>query len=351
MITKVKAEAEEVVAEQKAESEAEAEEAIAKVKAEAQETVAEQKAEWETEAEETIAKVKAEAEEVIAMVKAEAEEAVAEQKIEPEAEAEEAIGEVKAEAEEAIGEVKAEAEEAIGKVKAEAEEAIGEVEAEEKEATTDESKEQEPLTAQTQPVSETIQRMAQSPAVLPGEHSPTALALCAKDIMQKELVWGSPDDSVQQAFAKMQQHDVGYIMVGQEGVLEGIVSKSDLTGAMSTYLRPIFAKWRRPLDDATLQIKIKWIMNRPVCTIRPETSFATIVDNMRQLSVPCLPVLDQQGKVQGLVAEVNIFKALVKLNGDSHISASDEVRQGQPASITSSSPQDDSIDKDNGNPS
>jgi CBS-domain-containing membrane protein len=99
-------------------------------------------------------------------------------------------------------------------------------------------------------------------------------------------------------------------MVGQDGVLEGIVSKSDLTGAISPYMRPAFAKWRKPLDDATLQIRIKWIMSKPVRTIRPETSLAAIMENMLQLGVLCLPVVDQQGKVQGLVAEANIFKAL-----------------------------------------
>ena len=205
----------------------------------------------------------------------------------------------------------------IGKVKAEIEEkasvyidTIAKVKAEEETAMIDEGEEQGPSKARIQPISETIQRMTQSSAGLPGERSLTALALCAKDIMQKEVVWGSPDDSVQQTFAKMQQHETGYMMVGQDGVLEGIISKSDLTGAISPYMRPAFAKWRKPLDDATLQIRIKWIMSRPVRTIRPETSLAAIMENMLQLGVLCLPVVDQQGKVQGLVAEANIFKAL-----------------------------------------
>jgi hypothetical protein len=77
---------------------------------------------------------------------------------------------------------------------------------------------------QERPISETIQKMAKSPAVLPGEHTPPTMAekptlgskdpsltVCAKDIMQKDVIWASPDDSVQQALAKMQQHRAGYI--------------------------------------------------------------------------------------------------------------------------------------------
>ena len=57
------------------------------------------------------------------------------------------------------------------------------------------------------------------------------------------------------------------MLVGQNGILEGIVSKSDIRGAMSPYLQEMFAQWRRPLDVATLQIRLKWVMSKPVYTI------------------------------------------------------------------------------------
>jgi CBS domain-containing protein len=101
-------------------------------------------------------------------------------------------------------------------------------------------------------------------------------------------------------------------MIGRNGVLEGIVSKSDITRAMSPYLQPIFAKWRRPLDDATLKIRIKWIMSRPVHTIKPETSLAAIVEYMSQFRGRCLPVMNEEGNVQGLVTAFDIFQSLLK---------------------------------------
>lgn len=159
-------------------------------------------------------------------------------------------------------------------------------------------------------VSETIQKMAQSSADLPGQHNPVFLALSAKDIMQTQLVWATPDDSVQQTLASMHKADTGYILIGSDQIPEGIISKSDLNSAVSTYLKPAFAKWRRPLDDATLQIKIKWIMTRPVKTIKPDTTLAVIMDTMRQFGNRCLPVTDETGKALGLVTVFDIFKAL-----------------------------------------
>jgi CBS domain-containing protein len=241
----------------------------------------------------------------------------------------EAEEQAKAEAEE---KAKAEDEE---KAKAEVEEKT-KAEDEEKAATMDETDD-----SKEQPVSDTIQKMTQSSAVLPGESgSPTStekaavsdtreiLAMCAKDIMQKEVVWGNPEDSVQQTLTKMQQHDVGYMVVGLDEVMEGIVSRSDLTGAISPYLRPVFAKWRRPLDDATLQIKIKWIMSRPVHTIKPETSLEAIMENMRQFGGHCLAVVDQEAKVQGLVTVFDIFQDM--LSSDPNISSVGKTPQAPP---------------------
>ena len=173
--------------------------------------------------------------------------------------------------------------------------------------------------------------MSQSPAVLPGEsgkptmgtpqggnpaHISVPSTICAKDVMQKDVAWADPEESVQQALTKMQQHDSSYIIVGQDEALEGIVSKSDITGATSIYLRPIFAKWHGPGDDATLQIKLKWIMSRPVRTIRPEAPLAAIIENMCRFGGRGLPVADEQGKVQGLVTVFDIFRTLLNTSED-----------------------------------
>ena len=186
-----------------------------------------------------------------------------------------------------------------------------------------------PAKSEERPISETIRKMTDAAAVLPGESNHISLAMCAKDVMEKEIVWGSGEDSVEQVLAKMQQADVGYIMVGQDGVLEGIVSKSDLTGAVSPYLRPVFAKWRRPLDDATLQIKIKWIMSRPVNTIKPDMSLEAIMENMCRFGQRALPVMDEQDKVQGLVTMFGILQAL--LGGNPNISSADKTPQAPPS--------------------
>lgn len=150
----------------------------------------------------------------------------------------------------------------------------------------------------------------------------------AEAIMDTDVFWCSPEDSVELALNKMRQHNTGYLMIGTDGVLEGIVSSSDISGAVSPYLRPIFEKWSRPLDSATLNIRLKWIMTRPVQTVRPEAPLITITENMCRFGKRCLPVVDQAGKVQGLITVFDIFRVL--LNTDPNISTVGKTLQAPP---------------------
>jgi CBS domain-containing protein len=161
-------------------------------------------------------------------------------------------------------------------------------------------------------ISESIKRMINPPANFPGEFVQAARTIRAKDIMQKKIVWASGDDSVQQAITKIEQGRSSHLIIGTAGAIEGIVSRSDITGAVSVYLRPMFAKWRRPLDDATLQIKIKWIMSRPARTVNPETPLPTIMERICRCDGYCLPVVDEQGNVQGTITVFDILSVLLR---------------------------------------
>ena len=134
------------------------------------------------------------------------------------------------------------------------------------------------------------------------------LSLPVREVMDTRVVWGRPSESVQDLLSKMQQHDVGYAMIGEEGVLDGIVSKSNILGAISPYLRPVFAKWHTPADDATLNIKIQWVMTRPVRTVGPHATLGIAIESMQHFGGRCLPVMGDRGEVQGILTVFDIFR-------------------------------------------
>lgn len=140
------------------------------------------------------------------------------------------------------------------------------------------------------------------------------LATRAADIMATDVVWASPEDTVQAVLAKMQEHDTGYVLIGRNGTLEGLVSNSTILGTVSLYLRPVFAKWRRPEDDATLGVKVKWIMSRPVRTVRPDTSLEAMIECLRRSGGRCLPVVDENGAVRGIITVFDILMCILASN-------------------------------------
>jgi CBS domain-containing protein len=163
-----------------------------------------------------------------------------------------------------------------------------------------------------------IDQVFQEHAVYPSDSGfHELLNVPARDIMTKSVVWCGPDDAVQDVIAAMQQHNTGYVLVGHDQVLEGLVSNSNILGALSPYLRPTFAKWRRPEDDATLGIKIKWVMTRPVRTIKPDVSLAAVIENMRRYGGRCLPVTDGQKKVLGIITVFDILLRILEADGSS----------------------------------
>jgi predicted transcriptional regulator len=201
-------------------------------------------------------------------------------------------------------------------------------------AVTKKRKTKKPRRRAKGPVSKTIEKIVESPAALPGEGQPptptaepsgsaedAALTITAEEIMQENTLWGDPEQSVQDLLAKMQQYDAAYVLIGNPPEAEGIVSQSNLKEALSPYLHPPFDKYKRPLDEATLQIKVKWVMSKPVeSVVEPQTTVSVMMEKMCQCGLQVLTVRDQEKGIQGLVTTFDIFSALLKTRSDTSAS-------------------------------
>ncbi|MCH8216803.1 MAG: CBS domain-containing protein, partial [Planctomycetes bacterium] len=118
-------------------------------------------------------------------------------------------------------------------------------------------------------------------------------SLRARDIMSKDVFWADAEDSVQTTLATMDRCGADYVLLRSADKLDGIVSRSDLLGAVSPYLRPQFCQYRRLSDDASLQIKIKWVASRPVYTTPPDTTVMVVMEKMCRFGGKCLPVVGE----------------------------------------------------------
>jgi len=174
-------------------------------------------------------------------------------------------------------------------------------------------KESEPAAeAKPGPVREAIESMVRPAAA----GSDLLNGLTAEQVMKPAVLWADPEDTVEQVMKQMQQNESAYVLVGRDQQVEGLVSRSVITGAVSPYLRAMFAHLKRPLDDASLQIRIKWFMSRPVHTVSPQASLETVIHTMFKYGVRGLPVVDPSGSVSGFITVFDVLTALTT-GGDS----------------------------------
>ncbi len=169
---------------------------------------------------------------------------------------------------------------------------------------------------------EPVLTLPQSVSASPG------INLLAKHLMQTRVHWVSVENTVNQAQTKMDETGVSYLLVGDGTKLAGIVTRSDLDSAASIYLRPMFSKWHRPEDDATLQIRLKWIMSKQVYPVKPETPLFEIVDLKCKHDISCLPVVGAQGQMLGVVTTKDMLKGVV--NNDLEKTARGHVQAALP---------------------
>lgn len=176
----------------------------------------------------------------------------------------------------------------------------------------------EPTTTEQKPgpVAEAIRQLTQqadaaNPVLSPAHEAAPLPGLTAGQILSQTALWVDPEETIEEVLRQMQQQNVSYVLVGRDGQIEGLVSRSDIAAAISPYTRSVFAHWRRPLDDATLQIRIKWFMSRPVHTIRPDASMIDVMESMMRHAVRGLPVVETNGRTLGVLTVYDVFAALL----------------------------------------
>lgn len=176
----------------------------------------------------------------------------------------------------------------------------------------------EPITTEQKPgpVAEAIRQLTRhadtaNPATSPSHEAAPLPGLTAGQILSQAALWIDPEETIEEVLRQMQQQNVSYVLVGRDGQIDGLVSRSDIAAAISPYTRSVFAHWRRPLDDATLQIRVKWFMSRPVHTIRPDASMIDVMESMMRHAVRGLPVVDTNGRTLGVLTVYDVFAALL----------------------------------------
>jgi CBS domain-containing protein len=124
------------------------------------------------------------------------------------------------------------------------------------------------------------------------------------DLMTTEVVKVSPDTGIKEAAQLMFRHRVsGLPVVDDAGRVAGIITEAD-------FLRMEVA--RGEAEDPKPIEKVSQVMSSGVVTIAPEEGLAEAAKIMVVQDVKRLPVVDDEGRMQGIISRLDIVAVFTR---------------------------------------
>jgi len=117
------------------------------------------------------------------------------------------------------------------------------------------------------------------------------------DVMTQEIVSVSPGQTFGEVIGLMANRPFRHVLViSNDGRLAGLISDRDLLRKIA-----VTKDWKTKL--------VEEVMTRDVLTVRPETTISAAVREIIGRRINCLPVLDKNEKVCGIVTSTDLLRA------------------------------------------
>ena len=133
-----------------------------------------------------------------------------------------------------------------------------------------------------------------------------------KNWMTKDPITITPDTLAVEAQKIMKENRIRRLPVVEKGKLVGIVTLRNLIEAAPS---PATTLSIHELNYLILKIKVKDLMKKKVYTVSPEDSIMDAIHWGTQYDIGAFPVVEEGGKLVGIITETQISRAMVQLFG------------------------------------
>ncbi|RME75297.1 MAG: CBS domain-containing protein [Chloroflexi bacterium] len=130
-----------------------------------------------------------------------------------------------------------------------------------------------------------------------------------RDWMTPNVITITPDTTLPEAHRLMVTNNIRRLPVIKDGQLVGIVTRGDVRGAEPSEASSL-SIWE--INYLLAKLKIKDIMTRNPVTVRPDATIGDAARIMLEKKISGLPVVDEAGKVVGIITESDIFRMVVQ---------------------------------------
>ncbi|WP_448545362.1 CBS domain-containing protein [Roseiflexus sp.] len=129
------------------------------------------------------------------------------------------------------------------------------------------------------------------------------------DWMSTPAIVIAPTATLAEAQRLMEQRRIRRLPIVENGKLAGIITRGDLRSAQPADTTLSYYEWRALLDRVT----VAECMTRHVITIAPDASTLDAARLMLKHKIGGLPVVDDEGRVIGIITESDLFRLQIAL--------------------------------------
>lgn len=126
----------------------------------------------------------------------------------------------------------------------------------------------------------------------------------AKDIMIKEVITADSSSTAVDAARKMSKHEIGCVIVVENGKPIGIVTESDFVRKIVANVKPA-------------STPIKEVMSSPLISIEPDATIWELAEKLKIEGVHKIPIIEDN-KIVGIVTTSDITR-LCSIGSDSEM--------------------------------
>jgi acetoin utilization protein AcuB len=127
----------------------------------------------------------------------------------------------------------------------------------------------------------------------------------AREFMTSKVVCVELDDTLQTVKEIFDNTRFHHLLVVYNKQLQGVISDRDLLKSISPNIGSAAETER---DAATLRKRAHQIMSRKLITLQPEATLKEVVDVFMANRISCVPIVDHQGNVEGIVSWRDLLK-------------------------------------------
>lgn len=148
------------------------------------------------------------------------------------------------------------------------------------------------------------------------------MELLARDIMTQEVVACFPETRIEDAVRALAEKGIsGMPVIDANRRVVGIVSESDLLMAdklqpplVKTALYGLFIMPQGVMERIAQSrgVLVEDVMTKKVITFGPDTPVEEIAETMREKRINRVPIVDEEGKLMGIVSRADIIRALAQ---------------------------------------